>query len=87
MDKIYILLAWLAGILIVLIFGKSLKVPLKILLRLLLNSLIGGIVIIIINLLGQYIDFQISMNIFSSLIVGTLGVPGVILLVILKYLL
>lgn len=87
MDNMYILLAWLAGIIIVLIFGKSLKVPLKILLRLLLNSLIGAIVIIILNSLGHYIDFQISMNFFSALIVGTLGLPGVFLLIILKYLL
>jgi len=87
MDNIYILLAWVAGIIIVLFFGKALKVPLKIAMRLLLNSLLGGMVILVINFLGQYINFHISLNFFSALIVGTLGLPGVILLVILKYLL
>lgn len=87
MDKIYILLAWVAGILLVLIFGKALKVPLKWVLKLLINGLLGGVVILLINFAGQYIHFHISLNIFSALIVGTLGLPGVILLVILKYLL
>ena len=87
MDNIYILLAWVAGIIIVLFFGKALKVPLKIAMRLLLNSLLGGMVILVINFLGQYINFHISLNFFSALIFGTLGLPGVILLVILKYLL
>lgn len=87
MDNLYILLAWVAGIILVLIFGKALKVPLKFLLKLLLNSLVGGMVIVVINFLGQYINFYISLNFFSALIVGTLGLPGVILLIILKYLL
>jgi len=87
MESIYILLAWVAGIIIVLFFGKALKVPLKLALKLLFNSILGGMVIIVINFLGQYINFHISLNLFSALIVGTLGIPGVILLVILKYLL
>jgi inhibitor of the pro-sigma K processing machinery len=87
MDKMYILLAWLAGIILVLAFGKALKVPLKYAVKLLINGLLGGIVIIVINYFGQYINFSISLNIFSALIVGTLGLPGVILLIILKYLL
>jgi len=87
MDSIYILLAWVAGIIIVFAFGKALKVPLKIAIKLLVNGLLGGFVIVVLNLLGQYVNFNISLNIFSALIVGTLGLPGVILLIILKYLL
>jgi inhibitor of the pro-sigma K processing machinery len=86
-NNLFILLAWIAGIIIVFAFGKALKVPLKFAVKLLINGIIGGIVILLINLIGQYFDFHISLNIFSALIVGTLGLPGVILLIILKYLL
>jgi|LSQX01.3.fsa_nt_gb inhibitor of the pro-sigma K processing machinery len=86
-NNLLILIAWIAGILIVFAFGKALKVPLKFAVKLLINGVIGGIVILLINFIGQYFDFGISLNIFSALIVGTLGLPGVILLVILKYLL
>ncbi|NLY18086.1 MAG: SigmaK-factor processing regulatory BofA [Clostridiaceae bacterium] len=87
MDNIYILLAWVAGIIIVFAFGKAIRVPLKIAFRLLVNGLLGGFTIIVLNFLGQYVNFNISLNIFSALIVRTLGLPGVILLIILKYLL
>lgn len=87
MDNIYILLAWVAGIIIVFAFGKAIKVPLRIAIKLLVNGLLGGLIIVFLNLLGQFINFGISLNIFSALIVGTLGLPGVILLIILKYLL
>jgi inhibitor of the pro-sigma K processing machinery len=87
MDKLVILLAWVAGILLVLVLGKRMKIPLRLALKLLINGLLGGVVILLINLLGQYINFHISLNFFSALIVGTLGLPGVLLLVILKYLL
>lgn len=86
-NNLIILLAWIVGIIIVFAFGKALKVPLKFAIKLLINGIIGGIVILLINLLGQYFEFHISLNVFSALIVGTLGLPGVILLIILKYLL
>ncbi|NLG89660.1 MAG: pro-sigmaK processing inhibitor BofA [Clostridiaceae bacterium] len=86
-SELLILLAWIAGIIIVFAFGKALKVPLKFAVKLMINGIIGGIVILLINLIGQYFDFHISLNIFSALIAGTLGLPGVILLIILKYLL
>jgi len=87
MEKMLILLAWVAGILLVLAFGKKMKVPLRLALKLLINGLLGGAVILLINLLGQSIHFHISLNVYSALIAGIFGLPGVILLIILKYLL
>ena len=87
MDKLLILLAWVTGILVVMALGKKLKIPVQFALELLVNALLGGAVILLINLLGQYINFHISLNVFSALIAGILGLPGVIVLIILKYLL
>lgn len=87
MDNLYILLGWIAGIVLIIAFGKALRVPVRIALKLLVNGLIGGIIIVIINFLGHYINFNIPLNIFSALIAGTLGLPGFILLIILRHLL
>ena len=87
MDKLLILLAWVTGILVVMALGKKLKIPVQFALKLLVNALLGGAVILLINLLGQYINFHISLYVFSALIAGILGLPGVIVLIILKYLL
>ncbi len=87
MDRGLIILAWIIGVLIVFAFGKAMLLPLKIILRLVINGILGGIAIIIINLIGAPLGFTISLNVFSALVAGILGLPGIILLVILKFLL
>jgi len=86
-DRGLIVLAWVAGILIVLALGKALLLPMKVILKLIINGLLGGLAIFLINLLGQPIGFFIPLNIVSALVAGILGLPGIILLVILKFLL
>lgn len=57
----------------------------KILRKALLNTILGAVLLAIINFVGLYFDFYIALNIYSALIIGILGVPGLILLIILKY--
>ncbi|MGI6086133.1 MAG: pro-sigmaK processing inhibitor BofA family protein [Acetivibrionales bacterium] len=87
MDRGLIILAWGIGVLIVFAFGKAMLLPLKIIFRLVINGILGGIAILIINLIGAPLGFTISLNLISALVVGILGLPGIILLVILKFLL
>lgn len=87
MDRGLIILAWVIGVLIIFAFGKAMLLPLKIILRLVINGILGGIAILIINLIGAPLGFTISLNFISALVVGILGLPGIILLVILKFLL
>ena len=60
------------------IFGWSLKMFFK----LLVNTIIGGVILILLNLVGGLIGFTVPITILSSLIVGVLGVAGVILVVL-----
>ena len=46
----------------------------------LFNSLVGAAILYVLNLLG----LKIQINWITSIIVGFLGIPGVVLLVILK---
>ena len=87
MDRLLIILAWIIGVLIVFAFGKAMLLPLKVLGRFVLNGILGGIAILLINLIGGPLGFTISLNVVSALIAGILGLPGIILLVILKFLL
>lgn len=87
MNDTLVVVAWIAGILIVLLLGKVMMLPLKLILKLVLNGVLGGIAIFFINLLGNLIGFTIPLNLFSALVAGILGLPGIILLVILKFLL
>ena len=74
-------------IIIFLIFGKIFIWPLKKILKLIVNSILGGVLIYIINVIGMNFGFHIGLNLVTSLLVGFLGVPGAALLVILKIIL
>ena len=80
------LLTYLATICFLFIFGKIFFVPLNKILKLIINSILGGLVIYLINLVGNMFEFHIGLNIFTSIMVGILGLPGAICLIIVKLL-
>lgn len=80
------LLTYLACICFIFIFGRVFILPIKKILKLIINSILGGIVIFFINLIGANFGFHIGLNVFTSILVGLLGVPGVIVLVVTRFL-
>lgn len=85
MDLAFIL-PFLATVLVVFIILKILSLPMKLIIKLLINALIGAIVIWLINLIGANFDFSLTLNWVTALIVGILGIPGVIILLIWHFL-
>lgn len=81
------MLGFLTGLCILFILCKIFIVPLKFMLKLLANSLIGTIIICIINFVGSYFSFHIGLNFITILFVTILGIPGAILLIIVQLLL
>ena len=71
-------------IIAIFIIGKILLFPIKKILKLVLNTVIGAAIIYIINLIGASFGFHIGLNIITALVVGILGIPGAILLIILE---
>ena len=80
-----IIITFLACICFLFIIGKLFILPLKSIFKLILNSVLGGILIWVINFIGANFGFHIGLNIFTCVFVGILGIPGCILLVILKF--
>ncbi|WP_407921091.1 pro-sigmaK processing inhibitor BofA family protein [Acetivibrio mesophilus] len=78
--------AYIIGIILLYFLGKFLVVPMKPVLKLLYNGLIGGIAILVINFVGGNFNYQIALNPLTAFIIGTLGIPGVLMIAILKYL-
>lgn len=81
------IITFLVCIIFLFIFGKLFFWPLKSILKLIFNSILGGILIYLINVIGMNFGFHIGLNILTALLVGLLGVPGAALLVILKLIL
>ena len=80
------LITYLACICFLFIFGRIFIVPIKKILKLVVNSILGGITIFLINLVGWVFGFHIGLNIFTSILVGVLGLPGVVCLIVIRLL-
>ncbi len=78
------ILIFIACIAIIMIFGKYFLFPIKKIIKLVFNSLLGALLIFIINLIGTSFNFHIGLSIVNAIIVGLLGIPGAILLILLK---
>ncbi len=77
---IIIVVAILALILLII-----LRKPMKIIFKLLLNTVIGFLALFAINYLGAFIGITVGINWLNAVIVGVLGVPGVALIFLLKW--
>ena len=66
------------GIIVFAILGKLIALPFRILWKLITNSIIGAIILWVINLFGVGIE----ITFLKSLIVGIFGIPGVVVVLI-----
>ena len=78
------ILAFLGAMIVLFIILKIISLPIKLIIKLLINALIGGVVLFLINLTGLIV---IDITWISALIVGFLGIPGVIIVILLHFLL
>lgn len=65
------------------VFGKIFLLPLKVAGKLAANSILGGVLLMAINFIGSGFGVFIPLNILNACIVGVLGLPGTIMLMIL----
>lgn len=79
-----VFLTYAGAILLIFLLGKIFLWPLKLVLKLAVSSILGGVLILLINLTAGLFGFLlIPLNLLTALTVGALGIPGVLLLLIL----
>jgi inhibitor of the pro-sigma K processing machinery len=71
-----VILAFMAGLILMFILVRLFLKPLKVVMKLVLNALLGALALLIANWIGGLFGFHIALNVY----------PGFILLVILKLL-
>ena len=84
--ELHIILAYAFGLILLYILGYLLLIPIKWILKLIYNGILGGILLLVINVVGGFFGFHVAINIVTALIAGVLGVPGVVLLTVMQYL-
>ena len=69
------IIVYVGCILFLFLIGRFFILPLKSIAKLIGNSILGGLLIFIINAIGSFFDFHIGLNIGTALITGILGIP------------
>lgn len=80
---IFILIAIVAVVVIM----KLLTAPIRLAGKLLINGLVGFVILFFLNFAGSALGITLGINWFNAIVVGALGAPGVVLLLLLKFLL
>ncbi|MPN26503.1 hypothetical protein SDC9_173928 [bioreactor metagenome] len=63
------------------------RTPLKLVLKLLLNTLLGFLALYLLNLTSGFTGLSMGLNLPNALVIGVLGLPGFILLLLIKWIL
>lgn len=79
-----VILFFALGLVLLYFTGWLLLVPLKLIFKLILSGVFGGFLLFFINLIGGIFSVTIAINPISALVAGYFGVPGIILLLVLK---
>ena len=74
----------IGALVVLIIILKILSVPVRFIKGLVMNGITGLILLFLVNLLGSGLGLSIEMNIVNALIAGILGIPGIIILLLIK---
>ena len=67
--------------------ARILSAPLRLALKLLLNAASGLVALWLVNLLSGVTGIYLGLNLVNALIVGIFGLPGLLLLILLRWVL
>lgn len=82
-SSLLILAAVVVGVILLL---KIFSAPIRLALKLLINAGVGFLILFVVNFFGAFVDFTLGINLLNALVAGILGVPGVVLLILIKLL-
>lgn len=63
------------------------KTPLRLALKLLINTLLGFLALYLAGLTAPWTGITLGLNLWNALIVGILGLPGFVLLLLVQWIL
>ena len=69
MNSINTIIIFLGCIAAIILFGKILILPIKLIIKLIINSLLGGLIISLINWIGVAFNLHIGLNIITAIFV------------------
>jgi inhibitor of the pro-sigma K processing machinery len=81
------LLSAAIAIFLLVALARIITAPLRLILKLAVNTVSGLIALWLVNLLAPITGLYLGLNVVNGLIVGVFGLPGLVLLILLKWVL
>ncbi len=87
MDNVNLVIAAVFLVVIIYIGAQVIMKPLKLLSKLIINSVIGLVLLLLVNYGAARFGFVLPINLITILVAGFLGIPGILLLICFQLLL
>jgi inhibitor of the pro-sigma K processing machinery len=84
MPDLNVVLAVIFGLIVLYLVARMLVAPARLALRLVMSACIGAAALFLFNLAGGLFGLSIGINLATTVIVGYMGLPGLIMLVLLQ---
>ena len=85
MDVRTVVLLALAALVLLAVAARAFSTPLKVLLKVGLNTLLGLAALLLVNATTAFTGLHLGVNLFNGLVVGVLGIPGLVLLLLVQW--
>ncbi len=83
--------AYFAALLVLLLLGLILfrvfNAPIKFLATLFINAVAGGVLLLMTSFVLGFFGVELAVSVFSAVVIGLLGLPGFVLILILHFIL
>ena len=76
-----------AIVLAVIVVLRILAKPIRFIFKLLINTVLGFVLLWLVNFFGGGLGIALELSLLNALVVGLLGIPGVLLLLAIHFLL
>lgn len=87
MLLLVVILMTAVGVFLLSLTLRLLRRPIKWFFKLLIHAAMGYIALFIFNFFGAWVGLSLGMNTVNAVVTGVFGIPGVALLLLIKYLL
>lgn len=87
MDVRLLLMLGLGGLALLTIAARAFSAPLRLAAKAAINMVLGFAALLALNATSSITGVSLGLNFFNALIVGILGVPGLVLLLLVQWVL
>ena len=87
MDLKTVVLLTVGGLVLLAVAARAFSAPLRLAAKAAVNTLLGMGALLLLNATAAVTGLRLGLNLFNALVVGLLGIPGLVLLLLVQWVL